>query len=104
MNRAGANPGTDVLVVVIPNIITDIYLLSIPLPVSGIADLIIGVSYNLDLFANDILQLLWRVNISLRRKLTLMVLFSGAAFIMMAGIIRAVVISTVSPPSVTPAK
>ena len=42
-------------------------------------------------------QLLWGVNISLRRRLTLMVLFSGAAFIMMASIIRAVVISTVSP-------
>ena len=48
-------------------------------------------------------QLLWRVNISLRRRLTLMVLFSGAAFIMMAGIIRAVVISTVSSqPTLTP--
>ncbi|KAL2105309.1 hypothetical protein VUR80DRAFT_8594 [Thermomyces stellatus] len=62
-----------VMVVVIPNILTDIYLLSIPLP------------------------LLWRVNISLRRRLTLMVLFSGATFIMMAGIIRAVVISTSGP-------
>lgn len=44
-------------------------------------------------------QLVWRVNISLRRRLTLMLLFSGALFIMMAGIIRAVVISTVSPSS-----
>ncbi|KAM5349158.1 hypothetical protein ACJ41O_008981 [Fusarium nematophilum] len=59
-----------VLVVVIPNILTDIYLLSIPLP------------------------LLWGVNISLRRRLTLMLLFSGALFIMMAGTIRAVVILT----------
>ncbi|KAF4980331.1 hypothetical protein FZEAL_3648 [Fusarium zealandicum] len=59
-----------VLVVVIPNILTDIYLLSIPLP------------------------LLWGVNISVRRRLTLMVLFSGALFIMMAGTIRAVTILT----------
>lgn len=46
--------------------------------------------------ANSHLQLIWRVNISLRRRMTLMLLFSGALFIMMAGIIRAVVISTVS--------
>ncbi|KAJ3546249.1 hypothetical protein NM208_g2092 [Fusarium decemcellulare] len=62
-----------VLVVVIPNILTDIYLLSIPLP------------------------LLWGVNISLRRRLTLMLLFSGALFIMMAGTIRAVTILTSGP-------
>ncbi|CAG7561211.1 unnamed protein product [Fusarium equiseti] len=62
-----------VLVVVIPNILTDIYLLSIPLP------------------------LLWGVNISLRRRLTLMLLFSGALFIMMAGTIRAVTILTAGP-------
>ncbi|RSL68624.1 hypothetical protein CEP54_002723 [Fusarium duplospermum] len=62
-----------VLVVVIPNILTDIYLLSIPLP------------------------LLWGVNISLRRRLTLMLLFSGALFIMMAGTIRAVTILSSGP-------
>ncbi|KAL3605231.1 hypothetical protein FPOAC2_00173 [Fusarium poae] len=62
-----------VLIVVIPNILTDIYLLSIPLP------------------------LLWGVNISLRRRLTLMLLFSGALFIMMAGTIRAVTILTAGP-------
>ncbi|KAH7316641.1 hypothetical protein B0I35DRAFT_260095 [Stachybotrys elegans] len=62
-----------VLVVVIPNILTDIYLLSIPLP------------------------LVWGVNISLRRRITLVVLFSGALFIMMAGTIRAIVISTSGP-------
>ncbi|KAK7413336.1 hypothetical protein QQX98_007779 [Neonectria punicea] len=59
-----------VLVVVIPNILTDLYLLSIPLP------------------------LLWGVNISLRKKLTLMILFSGAIFVIMAATIRAVVILT----------
>lgn len=42
-----------------------------------------------------IVQLLWGVNISLRRRLTLMLLFSGALFIMMAGTIRAVTILTV---------
>ncbi|KAF5675548.1 integral membrane protein PTH11 [Fusarium heterosporum] len=62
-----------VLVVVIPNILTDIYLLSIPLP------------------------LLWGVNISLRRRLTLMLLFSGALFIIMAGTIRAVTILSAGP-------
>ncbi|KAI6764474.1 hypothetical protein HG530_008263 [Fusarium avenaceum] len=62
-----------VLVVVIPNVLTDVYLLSIPLP------------------------LLWGVNISLRRRLTLMLLFSGALFIMMAGTIRAVTILTAGP-------
>ncbi|KAM5349936.1 hypothetical protein ACJ41O_006441 [Fusarium nematophilum] len=62
-----------VLVVVIPNILTDFYLLFIPLP------------------------LLWGVNISLRQRLTLMLLFSGALFIMMAGTIRAVVILTSGP-------
>ncbi|KKY20693.1 hypothetical protein UCRPC4_g04160 [Phaeomoniella chlamydospora] len=62
-----------VLVTVVLNIITDIYLLSIPLP------------------------LLWKVNISLRKKLTLMLLFSGAAFVIMASLIRAVVILTAGP-------
>ncbi|PNH45141.1 hypothetical protein VD0004_g2640 [Verticillium dahliae] len=62
-----------VLVVVIPNVLTDIYLLSIPLP------------------------LVWGVNISLRRRLTLMFLFSGAVFVVMAATIRAVVISTSGP-------
>lgn len=64
-----------VLVVVILNIVTDLYLLSIPLP------------------------LLWKVNISLKRKLPLMALFSGAAFVIAAAIIRAVTISTVSFPA-----
>ncbi|ETS79327.1 hypothetical protein PFICI_09180 [Pestalotiopsis fici W106-1] len=62
-----------VLVVLIPNIITDTYLLSIPLP------------------------LLWTVNIGWRRKASLMLLFSGAVFVIMAGTIRAVVIITSGP-------
>ncbi|KAL2006891.1 hypothetical protein VTN00DRAFT_9559 [Thermoascus crustaceus] len=58
-----------ILVVVIPNVLTDIYLLSIPLP------------------------LLWKVNITMRRRMILMGLFSGAIFVIMAGIIRAVTIA-----------
>ena len=55
------------------NITTDIYLLSIPLP------------------------LLWTVNIGLKRKIPLMALFSGAAFVIIAGIIRAATIMSVCP-------
>ncbi|KAI1843496.1 hypothetical protein JX265_001844 [Neoarthrinium moseri] len=62
-----------VLIILIPNIITDLYLLSIPLP------------------------LLWSVKIGTRRKITLMALFSGAIFVIMAGTIRAVVILTAGP-------
>jgi hypothetical protein len=61
-----------VILTVTLNIVTDIYLLSIPLP------------------------LLWTVNIGLKRKIPLMALFSGAAFVIIAGIIRAVTISGVS--------
>ncbi|BCS29343.1 uncharacterized protein APUU_70913S [Aspergillus puulaauensis] len=57
-----------VLVVMIPNVLTDLYLLSIPLP------------------------LLWAVRIGLRRKITLMALFSGAIFVAVAAIVRAVIV------------
>ncbi|PYI09263.1 hypothetical protein BO78DRAFT_439447 [Aspergillus sclerotiicarbonarius CBS 121057] len=67
------NSTLSVLVVVIPNVITDLYLMSIPLP------------------------LLWAVKIGIRQKITLMGLFSSAAFIIMAGIIRAVTIMTSGP-------
>jgi len=63
----------NVLMVYVPNVVTDLYLLSIPMP------------------------LLWRVNISLRRKVTLMCLFSGAIFVITAATIRAVVIITAGP-------
>ncbi|KAJ4176890.1 hypothetical protein NW755_014174 [Fusarium falciforme] len=43
------------------------------------------------------LKLLWGVNISLRQRLTLMLLFSGAIFTMMASTIRAVVILNSGP-------
>ncbi|KAL2802857.1 hypothetical protein BJX63DRAFT_413769 [Aspergillus granulosus] len=59
-----------VLVVMIPNVLTDLYLMSIPLP------------------------LLWAVRIGIRRKVTLMALFSGAVFVIMAAVIRAVTILT----------
>ncbi|KAJ5379165.1 hypothetical protein N7509_012284 [Penicillium cosmopolitanum] len=62
-----------VLVVMILNIATDIYLLSIPLP------------------------LLWKVNISLKRKIPLLALFSGAAFVITASIIRGVTIMSSGP-------
>ncbi|KAI9369011.1 hypothetical protein BJX61DRAFT_549948 [Aspergillus egyptiacus] len=62
-----------VLIVLIPNVVTDLYLLSIPLP------------------------LLWAVRIGIRRKITLLGLFSGAVFIIMASIIRAVTILTAGP-------
>lgn len=76
--------------VVILNVITDLYLLSIPLPVCFSA-------FAPNEHVTDREQLLWAVNIGLRRKLTLMGLFSGAAFVIMASIIRAVVIITVGP-------
>ncbi|KAM0698362.1 hypothetical protein Q7P36_001828 [Cladosporium allicinum] len=62
-----------VLTVLVLNIITDAYLLSIPLP------------------------LLWGVDTTLRRRLTLMLLFSGAVFIILAGTIRAITILTSGP-------
>ncbi|KAL4808804.1 hypothetical protein BDV18DRAFT_133202 [Aspergillus unguis] len=59
-----------VLVVMIPNVLTDLYLLAIPLP------------------------LLWTVRIGMRRKVTLMGLFSGAIFVGVAAIVRAVIVIT----------
>lgn len=80
--------------VVVPNILTDIYLLSIPLPVRFYLTCAMFSSSPCSL--TQTVQLLWGVSISIRRKLTLMFLFSGALFIIMAGTIRAVVILTVS--------
>ncbi|KXX80211.1 hypothetical protein MMYC01_204231 [Madurella mycetomatis] len=62
-----------VLSVLIPDVFTDLYLLSIPLP------------------------LLWVINISLKKKLGLTALFSGVVFVIMAAIIRGVVILTSGP-------
>ncbi|KAL4920919.1 hypothetical protein BDW62DRAFT_220364 [Aspergillus aurantiobrunneus] len=59
-----------VLVVMIPNVLTDLYLLSVPLP------------------------LLWAVRIGLRKKESLMALFSGVIFVGVAAIVRAIVVLT----------
>ncbi|KAH8658557.1 hypothetical protein BGZ61DRAFT_486164 [Ilyonectria robusta] len=53
--------------------------------------------WQLDDYLMPLTGLLWGVNIGLRRRLTLMLLFSGAIFVIMAGTIRAVVIMTSGP-------
>lgn len=58
----------DLYVTVILNVLTDLYLISIPLP------------------------MLWKANLNTRRKLSLMVIFGGGIFVMMAGILRCVLI------------
>ncbi|KAK3290936.1 uncharacterized protein B0H64DRAFT_427438 [Chaetomium fimeti] len=68
-----------VLSVMIPDILTDVYLLSIPLPVRHSE------------------QLLWAVNISLKKKISLTLLFSGVIFVIVAAIIRGVVILNSGP-------
>ncbi|KAL6715392.1 hypothetical protein ACLMJK_006353 [Lecanora helva] len=65
----------DLYVTVILNVLTDAYLLTIPIP------------------------LLWRSQISVKEKTALIVLFSGALFIMMAGILRCVLILTAGAKS-----
>ncbi|PYH92407.1 hypothetical protein BO71DRAFT_442477, partial [Aspergillus ellipticus CBS 707.79] len=67
------NSTLNVLIMVIPNVLTDLYLMSIPLP------------------------LLWTVKINLRQKVPLMCLFSSAAFIILAAIVRAVIVITSGP-------
>lgn len=46
--------------------------------------------------------MVWKVNISVRKRLSLMALFSGAAFVIMASIIRAVTIVKVSAVDLNP--
>ena len=58
----------DCLVTVVLNVITDAYLISIPLP------------------------LLWRSQLALKKKLLLMAVFSGGIFVMACGILRCVLI------------
>lgn len=53
---------------VILNVLTDMYLLSIPMP------------------------MLWKANLKLKRKLTLILIFGGGVFVMMAGILRCALI------------
>jgi hypothetical protein len=61
----------DIFVTVVLNVVTDIYLLTIPLP------------------------MLWQSKLPPFKKAGLMVLFSGGAFVTMAGILRCVLILTV---------
>ncbi|KAF2139766.1 uncharacterized protein K452DRAFT_232126 [Aplosporella prunicola CBS 121167] len=58
----------DLYVTVVLNVVTDMYLMSIPLP------------------------MLWKANLPLRRKISLLVIFSGALFVMMAGVLRCALI------------
>ncbi|KAF6829305.1 hypothetical protein CMUS01_08225 [Colletotrichum musicola] len=58
----------NILVTVILNVITDLYLLSIPIP------------------------MLWASKLPMRKKLGLIVLFSGGIFVTMAGILRCILI------------
>jgi hypothetical protein len=62
-----------VLSVLIPDILTDMYLLSIPVP------------------------LLWAVNLGLKKKLSLTALFCGVLFVIVAAVIRGVVVLTAGP-------
>jgi hypothetical protein len=55
-------------VTVVLNVLTDMYLLSIPLP------------------------MLWRANLEFKRKISLILIFSGGIFVMMAGILRCALI------------
>ncbi|KAB2576770.1 hypothetical protein DBV05_g4570 [Lasiodiplodia theobromae] len=54
----------DLYVTVVLNVLTDAYLMSIPLP------------------------MLWRANLEIKRKLSLILIFGGGVFVMMAGILR----------------
>ncbi|WYZ39797.1 hypothetical protein EsH8_IV_000138 [Colletotrichum jinshuiense] len=60
----------NILVTVVLNVVTDLYLLSIPIP------------------------MLWESKLPLRKKLGLIVLFSGGVFVTVAGILRCVLIIT----------
>lgn len=64
-----------ILLTVCLNVATDTYLILIPVP------------------------MLWGARLPLIKKLSLIVLFSGAIFVMMAGILRGVLILRVRPPS-----
>jgi hypothetical protein len=58
----------DLYVTVILNVLTDIYLLSIPIP------------------------MLWKASLEIKKKLSLIVVFGGGVFVMMAGILRCALI------------
>lgn len=68
----------DIFMTVVLNVLTDFYLMSIPLP------------------------LLWKAKLSPFKKSALVFCFSGGLFVTMAGILRCVLIVTVSPPPSLP--
>lgn len=81
-------------VVIVPNVLTDLYLLSIPLPVSFVSTNASQQGHLPSISYADKLpcQLLWKVNINWKRKAILLSLFSGAVFSMITGIVRAYII------------
>lgn len=58
----------DLYVTVVLNVLTDLYLMSIPMP------------------------MLWKANLEIKRKLSLILVFGGGIFVMMAGILRCALI------------
>lgn len=83
-----------ILVVVVLNVFTDVFLLFIPLPVSS-TSIFYPFRNQSFLIIGSMTQLLWKVEIGLKRKISLMVLFSGGIFIIAASIIRAAVVLSV---------
>ncbi|RDW64599.1 hypothetical protein BP6252_10250 [Coleophoma cylindrospora] len=74
----------DLYVTLILNVLTDFYLLTIPLPVSNISAR--------STISADIEKMLWQAKLSLKTKLSLLFVLSGGVFVMMAGILRVVII------------
>jgi hypothetical protein len=60
------------------NVVTDMYLMSIPMP------------------------MLWKASLETRKKLSLIVIFGGGVFVMMAGILRCALIIQVSSDIMIP--
>lgn len=85
----------DIYVTVVLNVVTDIYLISIPAPVCLFA--LCTIYYDGKLTKN-VAQMLFKARLHWREKLELLVLFSGGLFVMMAGILRCVLILTVRLP------
>jgi len=68
----------DIFVTVILNVLTDIYLMSIPIP------------------------MLWKSSLRPLKKAGLILLFSGGAFVTIAGILRCILIISVCHPPIHP--
>ena len=79
----------DLYVTVVLNVFSDAYLLSIPIPVIRYSILYI---INADIKCS---QMLWKANVQMVKKLSLIFVFSGAIFVMAAGILRAALIISV---------